>query len=350
VHICYFLISIFAKQYFPDMRYLMRRIYGKIYTLILLVGLISGCENPQSQSQETINQTVSGDLIIFHAGSLSTPIKDIIKEFNKKYPEVNVLSEPSGSVSCARKITDLNRPCDIMASADYKVIEKMLIPEHTKWLIKFAANEMVIGFTAKSAYSDQINRSNWYRVLLQDDVAFGRSDPNSDPCGYRSEIIIRLAEIYYGMDKFADDMLNKDLQYMRPKEVDLLALLEISELDYIFIYRSVAEQHGLRYISLPDSLNLRNSQYSDFYSKGTAAINGKKPGDKIIMYGEPMIYGITILKNSPNMVTAEKFLEFLLNAEKGIRILEKHGQPGVVPLSTKYYENLPDAFKQFASD
>ena len=66
---------------------------------------------------------LSGDLIIFHAGSLSVPMKEIKAEFNKLYPNVNVLMEPAGSVECARKITDLKKPCDIMAASDYKVID-----------------------------------------------------------------------------------------------------------------------------------------------------------------------------------------------------------------------------------
>ncbi|MCL1973294.1 MAG: tungstate ABC transporter substrate-binding protein WtpA, partial [Bacteroidetes bacterium] len=39
------------------------------------------------------------------------------------HPKVRVLSEGAGSLDCARKITELHRPCDIMASADYAVID-----------------------------------------------------------------------------------------------------------------------------------------------------------------------------------------------------------------------------------
>jgi molybdate/tungstate transport system substrate-binding protein len=80
--------------------------------LILVITFFS--INAQQQSN-----AIFGDLIIFHAGSLSMPFKEIAAEFNKLYPNVNVLMEAAGSVTSARKITDLDRPCDILASADY---------------------------------------------------------------------------------------------------------------------------------------------------------------------------------------------------------------------------------------
>jgi len=72
---------------------------------------------------------LSGDLIIFHAGSLSMPFKAIADTFMRIHPNVKILAEASGSIDAARKITELDRDCDIMASADYSVIDNLLIPE-----------------------------------------------------------------------------------------------------------------------------------------------------------------------------------------------------------------------------
>ena len=49
-----------------------------------------------------------------------------------------------------------------MASADYTVIDKLLIPDYTKWNIKFAVNEMAIVFSENSRYADEIKLR--YRV------------------------------------------------------------------------------------------------------------------------------------------------------------------------------------------
>ena len=295
------------------------------------------------------SQTVSGDLIIFHAGSLSVPMKEIAAEFNKVYPNVKVLLEPAGSVECARKITDLGRPCDIMASADYKVIDKMLVPAWAAWNIRFASNEMSIVYTEKSRYQDRINSRNWYDILLKKDVAYGRSDPNSDPCGYRSLMTIQLAERFYNKPGLTESLSGKDQNYIRPKEVDLLALLESNSLDYIFLYRSVAVQHKLKFLVLPDEINLKNPAFADRYATASVQITGKQPGQKETMTGEPMIYGITMLKDAPNKPAAVAFLEFMLAKDKGMKIMERDGQPSVIPMPTANYDKLPPSLKPYAT-
>jgi molybdate/tungstate transport system substrate-binding protein len=294
------------------------------------------------------SQEISGDLIIFHAGSLSVPMKEIAAEFKKMYPKVNVLMESSGSVAAARKITDLNKPCDILASADYAVIDNMLIPKYADWNIKFVSNEMSIVYHDKSRYATQINAKNWPDILMKKDVAFGRADPNSDPCGYRTVMTLQLASTYYKKPDLAKQIMNKDQEFMRPKEVDLLALLESNSIDYIFLYRSVAIQHQLKYITLPVQINLESPEYAAEYQKATVEINGSKPGEKVTMTGEPMIYGVTMLNNAPNKAAAMAFLQFMLAKDKGIRILEKDGQPSVIPMPNANYNKLPEQLRQFA--
>ena len=132
--------------------------------------------------QEKIN-AISGDLIIYHAGSLSVPFKEIAAEFNKLYPDVKILMESAGSVASARKITDLNRPCDIMASSDYGVIDNMLIPKYADWNIKFVNNELSIVYQEKSRLASQINSKNWVEILMKKEVAFGRSKLHSPERG-----------------------------------------------------------------------------------------------------------------------------------------------------------------------
>ena len=90
--------------------------------LFFTATLISICMTGQQK-----NNIISGDLIIFHAGSLSVPLKEIAARFRVFHPEVNILLESAGSVASARKITDLNRPCDILASSDYGVIGMTLL-------------------------------------------------------------------------------------------------------------------------------------------------------------------------------------------------------------------------------
>lgn len=297
-----------------------------------------------------ISNSLSGDLIIFHAGSLSVPMKEITAAFTNENPGVNVMLEAAGSVECARKITELKKPCDIMASADYTIIDKLLIPKFADWNIRFASNEMAIVFTEKSRRSNEINQDNWYRIMLDQNIQIGRADPNSDPCGYRAVLVSKLAEKYYKKSTLADQLLIKNKNNIRPKETDLIALLETGNVDYIFLYRSVAEQHHLSYILLPDEINLKNPTYFTLYQSVSVEINGKTPTEKITQKGEPMVYGITIPKEAPNKLVATAFLKFLLTQDKGMEIMELLGQPSVVPSATESYDRLPEELKPFASE
>ncbi len=322
----------------------------RIITLVLAVSILISCGGNTKQNNKSDKEnTIRGELILFYAGSLSVPIKEITEEFNKEYPNVKVLSEAAGSVECAKKISELKKPCDVFASSDVKVIDKILIPDYAEWSIKFASNEMVIAHNEKSRKGTEITKDNWYEVLQNEKVAFGRADPDADPCGYRSVLCLKLAEKYYGKKCDADKLLKKDVQHIRPKEVDLLALLESNTIDYIFIYKSVAEQHKLKYVVLPDEVNLKNPEMDSLYSTVSLEVKGKKPGKTKVQKGEAIIYGITIPKNITNIKAALAFVEFFLSKTNGMKIMEANGQPSVIPSYSPSYNKIPDLLKQFAT-
>lgn len=316
----------------------------RIKFLFIFLVCFTNC-NIITEKENSETKPLKGDLIIFHAGSLAVPLKEITDSFKTKYPKIEIFCEAAGSVECARKITELNKPCDIFFSADYKVIDKLLIPNFAGWNIPFATNEMVIAFRLESQGATVIDSTNWYKILLSKDVSFGRSDPDTDPCGYRTLLCLQIAENYYHKKGIYQKFTNKDKNYIRPKEVDLLAILESKNIDYIFIYRSVAIQHGLKYISLPNQINLGNNFYKHEYTLSKVEIKGKKPGEKILQTGEPMIYSFTIPNNSPNRNIAEIFAKYFL--EKGLVIMEKHGQPKIIKPKIENFNKLPEILKPY---
>jgi molybdate/tungstate transport system substrate-binding protein len=318
---------------------------------ICLIGLLSISFLIPACRYSLQNNSSDGNLdqlVIFHAGSLSIPVKEIAEAFNKTHPEIKIITESAGSVACARKITDLNKACDVLLSADYQVIDNFLIPKFAGWNIRFASNEMVLVYTDKSKCSDEINSINWPAILLRKDVFYGRSDPNSDPCGYRTVISLKLAGKYLSKSDLFDEILDKDQRFIRPKEVDLVALLQSNAIDYVFIYRSVALQHQLPFLNLPDSINLGNPELAGWYASVSTKIEGNKPGETTLQKGEPMVYGLTIPKNSPNPKLALEFVKFLLSAGDGMKIMAENGQPSLVPTFTTTYSNLPESLKLFA--
>lgn len=323
------------------------KVSGLVLAIIVYTFIIS-CNSKDRVLNVENTDSLSGNITIFHAGSISVPLKKITEAFKKENPKVDFLLEAAGSRDCARKITDLNKDCDVMISADYAVIDNLLIPKFASWNIKFASNEMVIAYNSESRYSNEINDKNWYNILLKKDVAFGRSDPNSDPCGYRSVLTAKLAELYYNENGLVEKILAKDENYIRPKEVDLLSLLEMHTIDYIFIYRSVALQHDLKFVSLPDSINLKDTAHTDYYLKASIEVTGKKPGEFITINGEPMVYGITIPNNARNKTVAIEFVKFFLTKEKGMKIIEDDGQKSVIPSISDSFDSIPQLLKTYA--
>lgn len=296
---------------------------------------------------DNLNTKTKNQLTIFHAGSLTVPFEKIIDGFKKENPGVEILKEIAGSRECARKISELKKPCDVFASADYIVIDQLLIPEHADWNLKFATNEMTITYSPKSRRAKEINQTNWYNILLDEKVNIGRADPNSDPCGYRTVFSMKLADKYYNID-LSKKILSKDNEYIRPKEVDLLALLEAGEVDYIFLYRSLAEQNGFKYLTLPDQINLKKKELEEYYRQVSTELTGKKPGENITQYGSSMVYGVTIPKNAPNPELAKKFVQYLMDKKKGLQVMREMGQPVVVPSVCDNYDKLPKELKEFA--
>jgi molybdate/tungstate transport system substrate-binding protein len=145
----------------------------------------------------------------------------------------------------------------------------------------------------------------------------------------------------------SEELLVKDRHHIRPKETDLLALLESRELDYVFIYRSVAEQHGLEYLLLPDEINLKQPELKELYARVSVEISGRSPGSTIVKQGEPMVYGLTIPRAAPNRQMALEFVRFILS-ERGQAIMQENGQGSLVPSPSTTFDHLPLTLQEFA--
>jgi len=342
------------------------------YLLIALISIIGiticGCMNQTSNAGDNVEKNVQTPtqttetkiLKIFHAGSLSVPFAEYEKMFEKEHPNIDVQREAAGSVECVRKIIELGKKADILASADYSLIPQMMMPDYADWYIMIARNEVVLAYTDKSKYKDEINSENWFKILNRSDVKFGFSNPNDDPCGYRSQMIMQLAEIYYKNPSIYDDLVLKNSNIkveekngtyvilvpknvkvntnrivLRSKETDLLAPLEAGAYDYLFIYKSVANQHNLKYVELPKEINLGYYEYADIYKKVKLTT-----GDGKTKTGKPIVYGITVPKNAPNKKEAIEFVKMVLEHPE---VFENNGQPAISPAIG--FGNVPEEIK-----
>lgn len=237
-----------------------------------------------------------------------------------------------------------------MASADFKVIDKLLIPEYAEWNVRFATNQLVLCYTDKSKEANKITSKNWYDILGQKGIVWGHSDPDLDPCGYRSLMVIQLAEKYYQKPGLYQKLIdNRPLENIRPKSVELISLLQTGHMDYAWEYLSVAVQHDLKYLLLPKEINLGDYKQDDFYNQAVVTVVGKTPGSTMEIKGESCTYGITLLKDAPNKEAAIAFLQYLFDPQGGLKVLEDMGQPPFVPCrvpNKKMKKKLPKTLRE----
>jgi molybdate/tungstate transport system substrate-binding protein len=368
----------FKKVSIDRRRFLMKGLLPKIASIVLILtvlGTVLGCGE----------QTA---LTIFHAGSLAVPFADLETEFEESHTDVDVVRQSGGSatmISNAIAQEDAGEsPPDIIASADYKLIpERMYGGNYSDWYIAFARNTMVLCYSDNANGSDDIVSENrtWYDVLRNEEVSYGHADPDQDPCGYRTLLVIQLAQAYYcdnatefGLEPDPDaadlyDVLIPGSEHERgrtggtsenrtstevvsAKSVDLIVALESGDLDYAFEYRSVAVQHDLNYIELNDYINLSKTSaelegVEEFYATASIEIL-KDPGPPEVyeaQYGAAIVYGITIPCHADNEELAAEFIELLLS-ETGKEIIEtENGQPMLDPPLCDHAENLPESLQ-----
>ena len=291
------------------------RVPGLSLAPVALALLVAACGGTERGGRAS-----SGPLVVYNAGSLARPLRAALDTFAAR-EGIAIEQESAGSLETARKLTELDKVPDIVALADADVFPLLLVPEHVASYVRFARNRMVVAYTARSRGADSIDAANWHRVLLDPSVEVGRADPNLDPNGYRTLLVYQLAERYYGEPGLARRLLaNAPARNVRPKESDLVGLLQAGELDYIWSYESLAQATGLRYVTLPDSIDLGTPADSAFYRTASVRVTGGGPGDTLTIRGEPIVYGIAIPRRAPHSALAERVLAFLLSDE-GTRIL-----------------------------
>ena len=252
-------------------------------------------------------------LVVLHAGSLARPMHAALDSF-KAMCGVPVVTLSAGSVEAARRIIDLHDVPDIIAVADEEVFPSLLMPRYVASYTTFARNRMVIAHARDRPQSGALDSTNWYRVLSAAGVEVGRSDPNLDPAGYRTLMVLRLAERFYHDTGIARAVLARSASgNVRPKSADLTALIETGALDYAFVYESVARSAKLSWIPLPASIDLGDDSLASAYARVSVRIAGRAKGDSITIVGAPIRYALAVPKGAPHPAAARQLEHFLLS-------------------------------------
>jgi molybdate/tungstate transport system substrate-binding protein len=266
---------------------------------------------------------------VFHAGSLRRPLESISQTFQERHPGSRLALESSASLDAVRKLTEQGRVPDMLVVADYGVLSRLVIPQHAGWYVQFARNALGLLYTDGSRGAADLTRDGWWKVLLREGVRTGMSDPECDPAGYRTLLLFALAERHYCGPGLAARLRGSiPLAQVRSRASDLVSGLQRCELDYAFEYRSVAQGEGLRFLALPDAINLGSIGLADAYAAVRVTVGSGQ--NRVTYVGEPIVYGLTIPRAAPHREMAEAFVRLLL-FEQGRVVLEAAGLDPISP-------------------
>ena len=291
--------------------------------LVAMCGLVactgSGGEKPRDSAVDSPG-SADRTIVVFNAGSLAIPLRAALDSF-AAIEKVTVEQESAGSLETARKLTELGKIPDVVAVADYEVIPLLLIPDHATWYAKFAHNRMVLAYQDRSRGASEITPENWWQIVTRPDVQVGRADPSLDPNGYRTLLVWQLAERYYKQPGLGQRMLTTaPARNVRPKEADLVGLLQAGEFDYIWSYESIAQGVGLRFLTLPTAIDLSAQGDSAAYAFASVRVAGKTLRDSLTLRGQPIVYAFTIPTRAPHPAIAARFAAYLASPD-GRRVL-----------------------------
>jgi len=347
-----------------------RRFLPGLILLVFLAGGVVSCR----QDEKT-------KLSVFIAGSLIIPANDLERAYEAANPDVDVEMEAHGSIQVIRHVTEIHDEIDVVIPADYYLIPMLMYPNavpetgepYADWYIRFATNDLALAYTPGSLYADEINSENWYEILARPDVSVGLSDPRFDASGYRTLMVLQLAETHYDqpsifervfMGQFEQNIrVRRDAERysihvpellepssnthmaMRGSSVALISLLESGDIDYSFQYDSVIQQHGFEYVRLPDEINLGDQDFAVRYANVQVELDFQRFSSvQPLFSGEVISYGVTIPSNAPHPEVAEDFVRFLLGPE-GRAILQDNQHPLLeTPLSDNH-DALPAALQ-----
>jgi len=277
-------------------------------------------------------------VVVVCADALSNSFRTMEYEYEKLHPDVEIIVDAQGSITATRLVAF--RRSDVLAVADYRLVEKILYPDQATWVAQFASTDIVLAHTEMSKRSTEITPDNWFDILLDPAIKYGIADPKHDPCGYYARFTWKLAEDYYFTSKGKTRPLAKQLaDGCPPKHISRDALSLIGEvlsaglIDYAFVYRSHAIDLRLPFVPLPKEISLGDASLADQYARAQILVPDFRGKNETIP-GRHIAFGITRMTDAPNPEGAAAFIQFVLSPE-GRAILKRSEfkpiSPALVP-------------------
>jgi molybdate/tungstate transport system substrate-binding protein len=249
-------------------------------------------------------------LDVAYAGSMTSVMEGPIKRAASDALGIEMRGRAQGASGLAALIAGGSIHPDVFVSVTPGPIQTVQKAGKVDHAYPIAHTEMAIAYNPQSRFAEKLKEGPWWRVLLEPELRFGRTDPVTDPQGRSIIFCMQLAERYYHQPDLARRVLGEPIN---PKQIftepSVEARLQSGQLDAASAYKIQPSAFHLPYVSLPEEINLGSSRLASDYRQASLTL-----GDKTY-HPEPLIYYAAALKDAAHPKEAARFVEWLQGAQ-----------------------------------
>lgn len=254
-------------------------------------------------------------LDVAYAGSMGSMMEGPVKASIGERLKLEMHGRAQGSSALAQLIAGGNIRPDIFIPVTPGPMLTVLHAGKAESAQPVAHTEMVIAYSPKSRFASKLDaaakgKGNWWEILQEPGLRFGRTDPITDPQGRNIIFTMMLAARLYRKNDLVEKALGPAINEKQIfSEPTVQARLQSGELDAASAYKIQPVPFGLPYITLPKEINLSGQNVQAEHPDVSVSVGGKtyRP--------EPLIYYAATIKDAANSKGAAKFLEWIQGGE-----------------------------------
>lgn len=254
-------------------------------------------------------------LDVVYAGSMGSMMEGPIKASAAQSLKLEFRGRAQGSNALAQLIVGGSIHPDVFIPVTPGPALTVLRASIAESAQPVAHTEMVIAYSLKSRFASRFEaaakgKENWWKILVEPGLRFGRTDPITDPQGRNIIFAMMLAAKEYKqaglMEKVLGPAINEKQIFTEPT---VMARLQSGELDASSAYKIQPGPLNLPYITLPKEINLSGQSMHADHPDVSLSVGGKTYSP------EPLIYYAAVLKDAPNPKGAAAFVDWLKGDE-----------------------------------
>lgn len=315
----------------------------KIMAIIVAVAVLS------VTAYEGLSHLSSGGsspLIVYSADAYVGEANHLIAGYHNASGVSILKAKGGGSFTDAREISQGDPANAFISVSRSSYNQSYLGSRYSGWAIAFASDQLVLAYSngtdtslvnsIASEFSSALKENSpsiyaqAYSNLTSGNVKVGISNPSSDPAGLRGWISLEIAgKLYAGNESaYTSAIISNGGVSNATSAAQLVSPLTTGNIQFLFIYKSVAVSEGLPYIELSTFTDFGNASLSGFYS-GFSYSTATGPAT-----GSPILLLVSSLAgNGADTAASLNFTVYVVNHNSEMASF------GLVPLATPLLYN-----------